>query len=335
MIESIEFRNFKVLREATLRLGRFNLLVGPNGSGKSTVLAALRMAAEGATLPPFGEVASSGTTSKPVSVTIHFSSSSALAGIRAELKWDPGAGNGTFGLGGEANYQTMANQFRSNFCATRIYSLDAAHIAAPVEISPSAELSPEGGNLAGLLDRIHNAEPDRWESLNEEIGRLLPEYDRILFDVPGTGQKSVLLRTRFGGHRIPARDLSQGTLFALALLTLVYAPHPPPIVCLEEPDRGIHPRLLRDVRDALYRLCYPENYGEKREPVQVIATTHSPYMLDLYREHPEEVIISQKDSSGATFERLSDREDLDEIIGDAHLGDVWYSGILGGVPATR
>ena len=31
MIESIEFHNFKVLREATLRLGRFNLLVGPNG----------------------------------------------------------------------------------------------------------------------------------------------------------------------------------------------------------------------------------------------------------------------------------------------------------------
>jgi predicted ATPase len=138
-----------------------------------------------------------------------------------------------------------------------------------------------------------------------------------------------------GGHRIPAQDLSHGTLFALAILTIAYSPEPPTVVCIEEPDRGIHPRLLRDLQDALYRLCYPENYGENREPVQVIATTHSPYMLDLYCDHPEEVVIAEKRPDCATFERLSDRTDLDEILGDANLGDVWYSGILGGVPATR
>ncbi|PYT10092.1 MAG: ATPase, partial [Acidobacteria bacterium] len=96
---------------------------------------------------------------------------------------------------------------------------------------------------------------------------------------------------REGHFQIPATELSQGTLLALAILTLTYIPNPPSIVCLEEPDRGIHPRLLRDVRDALYRLSYPENYGERRDPVQVIATTHSPYLLDLFKDHPEEVVI--------------------------------------------
>jgi recombinational DNA repair ATPase RecF len=62
MIESIEFHHFKVLREATIRLGRFNLLVGPNGSGKSTVLEALEMARGAETLPPFHLVASARTT---------------------------------------------------------------------------------------------------------------------------------------------------------------------------------------------------------------------------------------------------------------------------------
>src|SRR5438552_3210188 len=38
MIESIEFQNFKVLRQTTLKLGPFTLLVGPNGSGKTTAL---------------------------------------------------------------------------------------------------------------------------------------------------------------------------------------------------------------------------------------------------------------------------------------------------------
>jgi predicted ATPase len=324
MIESIEFHNFKVLRNATLRLGRFNLLVGPNGSGKSTVLEALGIAASRIAHPMFQHVVSAGTVSEPASVTIQFSSP-ALGDARAELTWGPD-GSSKF---------SASNELRSILSALRMYSLDANDIAAPVQLAPSVELTPTGRNLAVVLDQMRDAEPERFERLNKEIARLLPEYDQVLFDTPALGQRSFLLRTRIGGHRILASDLSHGTLFAVAILAIAYAQHPPIIVCLEEPDRGIHPRLLIDVRDALYRLCYPENYGEEREPVQVIATTHSPYMLDLYREHPEEVIIAQKELSGATFERLCDRVDLHEILGDAHLGDVWYSGILGGVPASK
>ena len=45
MIKSIHFQNFKALRDATLPLGPFTLIVGPNGSGKSTAMQALRFAA--------------------------------------------------------------------------------------------------------------------------------------------------------------------------------------------------------------------------------------------------------------------------------------------------
>ena len=89
-----------------------------------------------------------------------------------------------------------------------------------------------------------------------------------------------------GGHSIPASDLSHGTLLALAMLTLAYLPNPPSLIGLEEPDRGIHPRLLRDIRDALYRLAYPESFGESRPPVQVIATTQLPHFLDQFSDHP-------------------------------------------------
>jgi hypothetical protein len=80
-------------------------------------------------------------------------------------------------------------------------------------------------------------------------------------------------------------------------------------------------------------LSYPENYDEGREPVQVVATTHSPYLLDLYRDYPEHIVIADKTEQGARFERLSDQPHIDEILRDSHLGDVWYTGVLGGVPA--
>ncbi len=128
--------------------------------------------------------------------------------------------------------------------------------------------------LAVVLDQLRDAYPERFEALNQELGKWLPEFDRVLFDTPAPGQRSFALRTRAGGYKIAAHQLSDGTLMALAILTLAYLPVPPSIVCLEEPDHGIHPRLLRDVQDAIYRLCYPEKLGEKRAPVQVIATTH-------------------------------------------------------------
>jgi hypothetical protein len=87
------------------------------------------------------------------------------------------------------------------------------------------------------------------------------------------------------------------------------------------------------VQDALYRLSYPEDFGEKREPVQVVATTHSPFFLDLYKDHLEEIVIAKKIGQEACFERLSEQPHIDEIVQDAHLGDAWYTGILGGVPA--
>jgi predicted ATPase len=134
---------------------------------------------------------------------------------------------------------------------------------------------------------------------------------------------------------IPASDLAQGTLCSLAILALAVDPAPPAIVCIEEIDRGIHPRLLRDIRDLLYRLSYPAESGETRAPVQVIATTHSPYLLDLFREHPEEVVVTEKHGRAARFTRLSDHPDLAGLLTGASLGDLWFSGVLGGVPEDK
>jgi predicted ATPase len=137
------------------------------------------------------------------------------------------------------------------------------------------------------------------------------------------------------GGLVSADNLSQGTLYLLGMLALAFDPDPPTVLCIEEIDRGIHPRMLREVRDALYRLSYPQAFGLGRHPVQVIATTHSPYLLDLFRDHPEEIVIAQKHGSVARFERLVDRPDVTELLSEGSLGDMWFSGILGGVPEER
>jgi len=337
VIKSVQFHNFKVLRDATLPLSRFTLIVGPNGSGKSTALQAFQ-AAGNPGLVNFASAASFGfqaNETRYVEITVRWGGPH--EGKITRTRWMPRGyeppvpmdAKGTRLPGPEADYCTRT------LAGIKIYSFDAQAICVPAPVIPTIELARNGTYLAGIIDQLRDRDPERFEELNDELGRWLPEFDRILLNVPSSGHKTLRLRTREGRYLIEATDLSQGTLLALAFLTLAYIPDPPPIVCFEDPDRGIHPRLLRDVRDAIYRLSYPENFNEKRPPVQVLATTHSPYFLDLFRDHPEEVVIAHRVRQEARFDRLSERSDIEDILGNSHLGEAWYSGILGGIPSER
>ena len=333
MIESIEFRNFKILRETTLPLGPCTILVGPNGSGKSTVLEGLKVARDGFS-GPFERIFSLETPPDPHSaIELVLNWGDSHQGARLVAKWVRGIKDDKRFDWPDRIADADRGRIERSIPQIRIYSLDAKEIAPSATVSGRPELTETGAGLSAVLDAIRDEDIERFNAINAQLRHWLPEFSEIHFDRPGGGQKVVALKTRDANHRVPAADLSQGTLIALALLTLAYLPEPPSLIALEEPDRGIHPRLLRRVQDALYRLSYPESCGESRQPVQVIATTHSPYFLDLFKDHPEEIVLANKTGQDVKFERLSERADIEEILGTAPLGEAWYSGILGGVPS--
>lgn len=332
MIKSIEFSNFRALRKAVLPLGPLTIIVGPNGSGKSTALFALQVAAN-ANKYTAEMIASAGMElSEAVSLRIRWD----LDALVSEFRWSFGRVeqkhvNGRIASASERQVGVLNAVLRR----VKIYAFDPSAISRPAHLEPNIELGQDGSLLVGVLDRLRDREPERFDRLNEELRSWLPEFDRFLFDTPSTGSRSLRLRTRTDGHSIPVQDVSHGSLLAIAMLTLAYLPDPPPVICIEEPERGIHPRLLRHVLDALNRLTAPEEFGETRQKVQVVATTHSPYFLDLFRDHPEDIVIAHKVGRDAQFEPLRDRTDLQEILRDTHLGDAWYSGVLGGVPKDQ
>jgi predicted ATPase len=213
----------------------------------------------------------------------------------------------------------------------RSYLFDHYAMAEPSPANRGGELSSNGGNLAAVLGGLRHRAPAEFQALVTEVMRLLPEYAGVEITQSDGGSVEFSLRLTDGGL-VGAENLSQGTLYLLAMLVIAFEPDPPAVLCIEEIDRGIHPRMLREVRDVLYRLSYPQSSGLARRAVQVIATTHSPYLLDLFRDHPEEIVIAQKYGTAARFERLADRPDLKELLSEGSLGDMWFSGILGGVP---
>lgn len=343
MITSIHYKNFKALKDTTLPLGRFTLIVGANGTGKSTALRGLRdiEKVDDKNIEKHLNKGLNIETEK-IQIEVCWEGFSHLRTVsKGEVPANHSLDNNQNVIGGSGGsfinsldwtyqHKDEANALRSFL----IFSFDSEKIASPVPIQANTILEENGYGLAGVLDQLRDSEPERFEELNKELNRWFYEYDRILFEVPADGQKSFLLRTTIGKHKIKASELSDGTLLALAYLTIAYLPNPPKIVAFEEPEKGIHPRLLRNIQEAMYRLAYPENYGEKREPIQVIATTHSPYLLDLFKDNPEEIVIAEKDENGVHFENLAKMKNIDKILqGGESLGEVWFTGVLGGVPA--
>ncbi len=329
MITSIHFQDFRVIEKADLQLGPFNLLLGPNGSGKTTAVNAVLA---------LGDIAAARRIGREPLVqpdlagaTAEFRCGGALDGARAVVTFDAsGHPSATFtgspvGMGASLTTWLEAG--------VRGYVLDPSALARSAVRDAPAVLGPDGAGLAAVLGSMRRGDGRRWGELVAEFRRMLPDLADIIAGptVDGVVAFSV---TDVRGRNLPARNLSQGTLVILALLALVFAPERPAVLCLEEIERGIHPRLLRDVRDLLYRMSFPEDCGDTAPAVQVITTTHSPYILDLFADTPEEVILATRrgEAEGASFKRLSEVPEVNELVRDGRLGDLWYSGIFGGNP---
>lgn len=333
VISSVAFRNFKALRNTRLDILPFNLVIGANGSGKTSLIQALLRLRSLASLP-LGH----SNERMPDAAEVEFRFLPPYDGLEAVMSCVLDARCDLLQVIPLSTAESAVgwDALQAHILGIRAYLLDHYAMALPALAVDSNELNSNGSNLAAVLDRRRKQSPKAFADFHAEALRLFPEYDDL--DIRSEGEDRLVLRLRLAGEEIwvDAEALSQGTLYTLALVALAYDPEPPALVCIEEVDRGVHPRLLREVCDLLYRLSHPEAAGITRRPVQVIVTTHSPYLLDLYRDHPEEVVIAEKQGNAATFSRLSERDDLAELLhGEGSLGDLWFSGILGGVPEEK
>jgi predicted ATPase len=333
VIAAVHFQNFKALRSAAVQLGAFNLLLGPSGSGKTSLIQSLLQLRTLSALPAAAaKELKNQTSNRP---QIRFDFDPPFDDVRVTLGCDADDVVCDFLVvtheSGKAD-EGKWTELRSRLQTIRAFTFDHTAMAFPAKVAEAGELTPNGSNLAAVLAARRSHVPGQLGNLEADFCRIMPEFSALEFRAVGDEHVELLARLAVDGELLPAQNLSQGTLHLLAVLTLAHAPEPPGVLCIEEVDRGVHPRLLREVRDALYRLSHPMPESGNRAAAQVLATTHSPYLLDLFREHPEEIILANKQGNAASFERLSDRADLLELMKESTLGDLWYSGILGGVP---
>jgi len=123
-----------------------------------------------------------------------------------------------------------------------------------------------------------------------------------------------------GDFSVPATRLSDGTLRYLCLLAILCDPEPPPLICIEEPELGLHPDILPKLADLLLRAS---------QRTQLIATTHSDVLVDAMTEHSEAVVVCEKHEGKSEMRRLK-KEELTSWLGKYRLGQLWTRGQIGG-----
>jgi predicted ATPase len=184
---------------------------------------------------------------------------------------------------------------------------------------PSDILLPGARNLALVLNELEHQ--GRSKELFGHLSRFFPRFDRLSTRVLGGTIQLYLHEAGFSAP-IPATRLSDGTLRFLTLLAVLLAPSSGSVVCIEEPELGLHPDTLSMLAELLV---------EASSRMQLVVTTHSDALVSALSEHAESVLVCERIGAGTRLSRV-DSSKLQHWLSDYRLGDIWRIGELGGNP---
>ena len=191
------------------------------------------------------------------------------------------------------------------------------------EAGPQEHLSRTGENLANVVQFLDEQHPEVLQSILNLMVRRVPGLEDVRPERTIDGR--LVLRFKDGPFDEPflARFVSDGTLKVFAYLVMLMDPEPPPLLCIEEPENGVHPKLLAMLAEE-FRAHAASSLGAGS--TQVIVSTHSPYLVDAAR--PEEVWVLERDKTGFAAATRSDRlKGVPEFVGEgAALGSLWFEG---------
>lgn len=177
-------------------------------------------------------------------------------------------------------------------------------------------LQEDAANLALVLNDLEA------RGMKEEIIEKLKNADESItsFSTRVLGGTIQLALHHSGLQAVSATRLSDGTIRYLCLLAILCHPEPPPLVCLEEPELGLHPDVIVQLADLLV---------EASHRMQLIVTTHSDILVDALTKVPEAIVVCEKENGTTRMKRLK-REELSGWLKDYGLGQIWRRGEIGG-----
>ncbi|HEX4417153.1 MAG TPA: AAA family ATPase [Kofleriaceae bacterium] len=356
MIRTFRLRDFKGHRDTQLALGRFTMLVGDNASGKTSVLDALALQAGLAPNP----VSYLRQPYAPEDLLRRGSNGSIVLsseGVRSELSWTTAltlkvlpkrapaddarwevdlqgslggirfaatsSGTGGGGTTPGEGWDKAAEAFGTSGA----YHLQAERIAAAAASDvPNPPIGVDGSNVAVALAAMKLGDDEAFQRVEDAMRQLIPSIERVRIRPatvhPSWAQHGVIGSKLYfdfrGAPGVPADGASHGTLIVLALLAILHGSNRPDLILLDDFDHALHPRAQM----ALVRMLQNLLKLDELKGVQIVATTHSPYMLDEV-ETSAVYGFALRDDGTVASKRLSEHPEAEKTRGTLSAGQLW------------
>ena len=375
MLQKVSIQNFKSLKDVTLELQKVNLLIGPNNSGKSNFLKALELWGkyisfqndQNRFVKTIYDLDEFSFKRQEDNLKFEVKFNDQLIGCNIDSSVDGYSGidykilfNGkTYPASTSDQYfnhhtidtsifnedarKSIRNLGKEIFEDIKIYKINPQSFinAQPISGIPNRFLLEDGSNMVAFLDFLKDEQKGLYRNLEKDLSKCIPEFIDINLTTVNSPDNDKRSYKKWGlGNGVDkywSDTLSEGVLYFVALLCIVHQPNPPKLLLLEEPEKGIHPRRIKEILDFIFQLAEDKD-------IQVIMTTHSERVLDEFEDIPESVFIFDKDEEGATqvknllkdviepSNQKMEEKGLPKIKFTDSLGSHWVTGFIGGVP---
>ncbi|GAA2996647.1 AAA family ATPase [Streptomyces lactacystinicus] len=180
----------------------------------------------------------------------------------------------------------------------RRLALEPSALRTSDRYTDPSELQPDGLHLPRSLDRIaREKSPDDPARVYSRVAGRLSDLSglhvkTLHVEADDTRELLTIKLHEIDGLVLPARSLSEGTLRFLALCVLLEDPQVHGLLCMEEPENGIHPANLSAMVDLVRDLAVdPSLLVDEDNPFrQVLINTHSPGVVQLV--DPADLLIA-------------------------------------------
>lgn len=170
----------------------------------------------------------------------------------------------------------------------KLLQLESSSLRRPDEFLAKSAVSEHGEHLPATLDRLQKN-----QEIANQLAALLPDVKTVSVDVDEKRQLKTLFLETTNNIRHEARALSDGTLRFLALAVIGADTAAGGLICLEEPENGIHPARIPAIVELLYQMAVDKTapVDESNPLRQIIVNTHSPLVIQAIAS--EDIVVSQ------------------------------------------
>lgn len=180
------------------------------------------------------------------------------------------------------------------------FNINNAQIRKSVPTSQEPVLHEDAGNLSAVLFYLMTEHPLAFDDLKTHIRSAVPGFRNLTVKARGgPGEVIAFWQEEGVDEELSLADLSDGVLRLLCWTTLTVMPKPPSLICIDEPDQGVHPRTL-PVLAGLFQKASTRT--------QVLLATHASYFLT--RFDLSKIAVMKKMNGQALFLKPADSATL-------------------------